>query len=91
MLDFAAVGKNRVRDHDDIVIRRIGHIDDRDLVVAETLGVVARRALDDRHLEILLQDAGDEFADEQDDDAGMDQLDAGFSPHEFQAVEVRRD
>ena len=91
MLDERGAGEVRIGDRHDVIHRRIGSVDDDEFVEAETFGIVPRTALSDCHLKIFLPEAGEQFAQQEDNQTGVRELDAGFAPFQFQAVDVRGD
>ena len=71
----------------------------RDLVAGDKIEFVfrgafrkiSRVALGKMHLQFARKQIRRKLADEQDDDAGVRELDADFFPREFKTVDVRRD
>ena len=69
----------------------LGDVGDGELVEAPALGVVARLALIETHLIFLLVETGEKLAEEKENQAGVDELDAGFFPSEDEALRVGDD
>ena len=68
-----------------------GGVEEGQFVAAERLRVFLGLALVEAHEALLLQEPCEQFADEQQDQAGMRQLDAGFLPAELETIKVRGD
>ena len=54
MLDRLFPGERGLGDGDDVVVLRVGRVDQDQLVLAETLRVVLRLALVEAHVKVLL-------------------------------------
>ena len=64
-------------------------VEEDELAGAEALGVWLGLALVDAHETLAGPEAGEQFAEEQENQAGVGELDAGLSPGKGEAVDVR--
>jgi hypothetical protein len=60
----------------------VGGVAEGELTVAEALGVVAGLAFIEPQVKVLLEEPGEQFADEQDDEAGVREPEAELPPGE---------
>jgi hypothetical protein len=68
-----------------------GRVDDDELVLAPALGVVARLPLFEPELILLLEEPGEQFAEQQKNEAEVNQLYAGLFPRQGEAFDVGGD
>ena len=84
-------GEVALRDDRDDLLVRLGDVRDGELVEAPAFGVVSRLALIQSHLVFLLVETGEQFAEQQKNKAGVDELDAGLFPSDDEAFRVGGD
>jgi hypothetical protein len=78
ILNLAAVAEQPAGDGDDLLAAGAGVGRKGQFVVARTFGIRFRFALDKVNLRFARQHVGGQLADEQQNDAGVDELDADF-------------
>ena len=75
-------------EHDDLVALGV-FLDEVEFEFAESLGEVAALAFGDDHRGLFLVDRGDEAADEQEEQTGVDHADADLGGRGLEVAEVR--
>lgn len=69
----------------------IGGVDDGEFDGAVALGVVFRFVVGDAQVVFVLKETGEKFAEEENDEAAVDEVDAGLAPREFETEEMGGD
>ena len=91
MLDDTAVGQHGLGDGDHLVEIRVRGVEDGELVGPVALGVVLRLALVEAQVALHLEYAGEQLAQQQEDEPEVREQDAGLPPFQLEAVGVGGD
>ena len=90
-LDVLVGNEERLGYRVDLVVVGVGRVDDRQLPLSRALDVVDGLAFLDRQLCLDLEEAGDELADEEDDEPQVHDPESELAEAEVQPLQLRRD
>ena len=89
--DAGTVAQAALRNGDVFLASRVGAVDEGEFDAERVFGIVAGLAFVEGHLGFPRHETGEKFAQQDHDDAEVDEHDAGFAPAQLEAGEMGGD